>query len=171
MLIGITGRAGVGKDTLADRLVALHGYTKYSLATPIKALLNARFGWDMEQWIDRNWKENGHAGGYSPRSWAQWLGTEVGRTIAGADVWVNLMADAYQECGVNMVVPDVRFDNEARCIENMDGVIIKLERPDAPSVNAHVSEAGISQIYINYTFINRGTKDELLAAVETALKL
>lgn len=35
-IIGITGQAGAGKDTAADRLVSDHGFVKVSLADPLK---------------------------------------------------------------------------------------------------------------------------------------
>jgi len=35
-VIGVTGQAGAGKDSAADRLVASHGYIKISLADPLK---------------------------------------------------------------------------------------------------------------------------------------
>lgn len=112
-LIGLTGRAGSGKDTFADYLVRVHGFQKYALAGPLKAMLNQRFGWTMEQWNDREWKEAANlvhkqdidwqCGGmdfgtpsYSPRQLAQWLGTEVGRAI-GPNVWVNMMVRAWEE--------------------------------------------------------------------------
>lgn len=173
-LIGITGRSGVGKDTLADALVAHFGYSKYSLAQPIKALLNSRFGWTDAEWRDRSFKETGHPQcGYewqgspryfSPRSWAQWLGTEVGRNIGGEDVWVNQMEREWKQhtftCGPRngyqprMVVPDVRFDNEARRIRQLGGVVILVERPSAQPVRAHVSESGVSPELINARVVN-----------------
>jgi len=34
-IIGLTGKAGVGKDTVADALVELYGFTKYGFADPL----------------------------------------------------------------------------------------------------------------------------------------
>lgn len=48
-LIGITGKAGVGKDTLSHYLHIICGYHRYALAQPIKDALNQRFGWTSEQ--------------------------------------------------------------------------------------------------------------------------
>jgi hypothetical protein len=171
-VIGFTGKAGAGKDTLAAWLVENHGYKRYSLADPIKDLLNARFGWKPEQWDDRVWKEdpNGIHGchhstrdGYvpfSPRSWAQWLGTEVGRALAGQDVWVNaLFVKAAAEGSHRIVIPDVRFDNEAAAIRHMGGAVIRVTR-DVPGVAPHVSESGVDEELTDYTVKNSGRVSE-----------
>ena len=189
-LIGITGLAGVGKDTLADHLVSTHGYHRYSLAGPIKALLNARFGWTDAQWADRVWKERpalastfeyGGAAGvadpmYSPRQMAQWLGTEVGRTIGGPDVWLTLMESEWHRLNrrpgtvaARMVVPDVRFDNEARRIYALGGVVIRIIRPGTEPVNAHVSEKGVQDRFVNVEVINDDSVEVLINRAVTAL--
>lgn len=171
-LIGITGRAGSGKDTLADYLVRQFGYVKYSLSKPIKDILNERFGWTEKDWENRAWKEAQmpHCGAsvrnitinFSPRSWAQWLGTEVGRNIGGEDVWVNMMERAWRDlledrsmwADALMVVPDVRFNNEARRIHELGGAVIRVVRDGVADVNAHVSELGISDELVNVEVIN-----------------
>jgi len=178
-LIGITGLAGTGKDTLADHLSKTFGHEKYAFATPIKELLNARFGWMMEMWDDRSWKESDQpeAGRredweeynhFSPRSWAQWLGTDVGRVIGGEDVWVKRMVSRWY--GVHgsrrpsaMIIPDVRFDNEADTIRGMGGVVVKLLRPCAVPVNAHVSEKGVRSEFIDATITNDRCVDDFLS--------
>ena len=40
-IIGITGRARSGKDTLAEFLVSDHGFVKLSFAAPIRAFVAA----------------------------------------------------------------------------------------------------------------------------------
>jgi hypothetical protein len=194
-LIGITGVAGVGKDTLADYLVREHKFVKYALADPIKRLLNDRFGWTMEDWQDRAWKERSeinagwkkHGGRhFSPRSWAQWLGTEVGRFLAGEDVWAHKMADAWHALdreivyyrdlamdpprGQLMVVPDVRFDNEARIIGNLGGVVIRVVRQDAKPVEQHASELGVDNRYVHCMVENYGSIPDFLARAEATLE-
>jgi hypothetical protein len=175
-LLCLSGRAGVGKDTLADHLVREHGYVKYRFADPLKKLLNERFGWRPEQWDDRYWKEASDplCGGkledcmvreFSPRSWAQWLGTEVGRTIGGKDVWVDAMWRQYQAetPGQRMVVCDARFDNEAASFWARGGDVLHIERPGAAAVLAHASEAGIDEEFWSYSVVNDCSIDEFLA--------
>ncbi len=168
-LIGLTGKAGSGKDSVADALVAKYGYAKYSFAQPLKELLNERFGWTMEMWADRLWKEcpalhaldRNHIPivGYSPRQLAQWLGTDILRRFAGPDVWVELMrqrVDKLEIQGVpGVVVADVRFDNEAVAIIARGGLVLHLTNPDAGAVAAHVSELGASEALVDGFFAAR----------------
>lgn len=178
-IIGLTGRAGAGKDTVADYLVQHHGYTKRSLATPIKELLNARFGWTMEDWEDREWKERpciGNIGGLanlSPRQLAQWLGTEVGRTLGGPDVWIEkLFNDG--GAGKYLVIPDIRFQNEAMYLFNNVPQgrlrIFEVIRYTAYPVESHISEAGIPRAFVHDIITNKGDFEALFTEVEAVLR-
>lgn len=177
-LIGISGKAGVGKDTLADYIVRTYGFQRYGFADPIKELLNKRFGWTMEDWNDRAWKEGptiqvlarphplGHCQNLvqqklSMRELAQWLGTEAGRETHGEDCWVNVFQRRWIEAGApKTVIPDVRFENEAAKIRQHGGIIIHLKR-DVEAVAEHKSEAGIIQHPNDYILYNKGTIERL----------
>lgn len=180
-LIGITAAAGSGKDTLADHIAANFGHVKYALASPIKQLLNERFGWTDEMWNDRQWKEAGHPqcgsiwnGGprhFSPRSWAQWLGTDVGRAL-DANVWVNQMLVKWERLprSQGLVVPDVRFNNEAHAIREHLGVIVRIDRPSATPINAHISENGVDPSLIDATISNDRSIDDFLTEAVSVLR-
>jgi hypothetical protein len=49
MLIVLSGEAGAGKDSVADILVANHGFVKHSLATPLKRFAADMFGFTATQ--------------------------------------------------------------------------------------------------------------------------
>jgi len=50
-IVGVTGQAGSGKDTVADHLVNNHGYVKIALADPIKRFGREVFGFtDTQLW-------------------------------------------------------------------------------------------------------------------------
>jgi hypothetical protein len=182
-LIGITGRAGAGKDTVADYLVNMLGYTKYPLSAPMKKILNDRFCWTDANWADREWKEAPlRAAGsldvdfgvncFSPRSWAQWLGTEVGRAIGGEDVWVNMVKRAWANDGHGFaVVPDIRYDNEARALKSQGAVILRVLRPDVGNVLAHSSEKGISDYLVDANVPNTLTVNSLIDRSLLALRV
>jgi hypothetical protein len=177
-IIGLTGRpvAGAGKDMLADYLAERYGYVKYAFAAPIKQLLNARFGWSMEQWKDRAWKEtpslmHGSAGSnrrFSPRSWAQWLGTEVGRFISPM-VWVDLMEREFRAHDRRMVITDVRFDNEAERVRLLGGRVWCIVRPSARAIAPHISEQGVQSKLLDALLANTRTPDYLYSQAEELL--
>lgn len=185
MLIGITGRAGSGKDTLADQLVRQHGAVKYSFALPIKQALNAAIGWDLSQWEDRLWKEAVQEWlGKSPRELAQTLGTEWGREYVHPQLWVLLasrryrlhLANAYAEHGATaaaapFVIPDVRFDNESHWINEAGGVLIEVRRPQAAAIAAHKSEIGLDPSIARVVVENDADIVTFLQRCETALGL
>lgn len=151
-LIGITGLAGSGKDTLADALVFDRGATKYNFALPLKQALNACFGWTMAQWDDRVWKETVIEWlGKSPRQCAQTLGTEWGREQVHPGLWLLLAEQRYHEHRRQLspgafVIADVRFENEARMIHDNGGIVVKVSRIDVRPINAHVSEKGVDDV-------------------------
>ena len=164
-IVGISGKAGSGKDTLAALLVKQHGYHRRALADPIRELLNDRFDWDPEFWNSREWKEtrNAAAGNKSPRDWSQWLGTEVGRGLAGDDVWVNALARdwALMEYPL-LVVPDIRFNNEAEWIRSIGGIMVNVTRPGVAPVRSHRSEAGVDEDLIDLSLRNDGSPQSVL---------
>lgn len=177
-LIGIAGPAGAGKDTVADRLVAKHGFSRYSLAGPIKAALNAAFGWSPEQWDDRAWKEARICRlGFSPRRAAQTLGTEWGRAL-NSNLWLLLAErfierckamDSFDPIAHGIVIPDIRFEDEAAWVRKQGGVLWHITRGDCASIEAHASEAGVSVAPCDLTLHNSRDIDFLLGMVDVAV--
>ena len=185
-IIGLCGKAGAGKDTAADYMVARHGFVKYSMAQPIKAMLNAAFGWSPEHWNDRAWKEAkiDHYGS-SPRIMAQTLGTEWGREVINSDLWVRIAAD-YVHCRQlisqrediprykGVVIADIRFINEATWINAYPGgMLARVDRPASMMglVNEHKSEAGLPVGLISGLLRNDSHVDDLYAEVDQMLEI
>jgi len=168
MIIGLTGKAGTGKDTAADYLVNRHGFAKLSFATALKRGLNAMFGFSMKQWDDREWKETVLPElGKSPRQLAQTLGTEWGRQLVKQDLWPSLaMAEAVGM--TNAVLTDVRFDNEAHAVNNEHGYVIRIER-NVQAVAEHSSETGISAHLVADTIINNGSVHDMYDQLDIIL--
>jgi hypothetical protein len=67
----------------------------------------------------------------SPREYQQILGTEVVRKVRD-----TAFVDAVACCAGDIVVPDVRFSNEA----NVFDLLLYVYRPDSPRVANHASE-------------------------------
>ena len=165
LLIGLCGPAGCGKDTVA-KYMANCGFTRYTLAMPLKKGLEAMLGIDLAVWDDRHLKEAVIPWlGKSPRQVAQTLGTEWGRQQVHPDLWVKLMLrkwdEVRQSLSPRMVVTDVRFENEALAIINSGGTVWRIEREGVASVAEHVSEKGLPPALIEGVVKNYGSLDQL----------
>ena len=168
-LIGIAGRARSGKDTVANFIVAAIGGYRYSFADPIRAMLTP-LGVDMS---DPYWQARKEdiipALGVSPRRMMQTLGTEWGRNLISYDLWLVLAHQRLLHSGPGMVIPDVRFENEATWVRKHGGRILHVIRPDAKAVEAHASEAGIEMQDADARLFNSGTLEELQLSVRELL--
>ncbi len=137
-LIGLTGKAGCGKDTAA---AALTEYRRESFAGPLKSMLCAAGILTRAQIEDRELKEKTLDWcDRSPRQLMQTLGTEWGRA-QDPDFWVKLAERNLRD--EPTVFTDVRFENEADFIRRNGGLVIHIQRGEVSPVSAHVSECGV----------------------------
>jgi hypothetical protein len=170
-LIGITGRARSGKDTVANFVIAAVGGYRYSFADPIRAMLMP-LGIDMS---DPYWQARKEdvipVLGVSPRRMMQTLGTEWGRNLISPDLWVVLAHQCLLRNGPGMVIPDVRFENEAAWVRKHGGRIIHVVRPNVAPVEAHASEDGIEVLPEDAQLSNSGTLEELQLSVRELLRV
>ena len=169
-LVGFTGKAGAGKDTLADYLVQEHHFIKLSFAGPLKAMM-ATVG--MPEPKDREAKEQPLEGfNFTWREAAQRLGTEWGRSL-DPDIWVKIMENAIQRFSdeANIVFADVRFENEAAMIRRLGGRILHVTGRAADlGVNAgHASEAGVAFADGDALIPNGGQLDDTLSQLRNTL--
>ena len=137
-LIGIAGPARAGKDTLASYMLDnLDGdWSRSSFADPIKAMLEVigvDCSDDAKAVIDERFC-------YTPRHMMQILGTEWGREMIHGNIWVE--AFARLNAGKCVIVPDVRFENEADLVRE-HGVLIHLVGRGGID-GSHVSENAIT---------------------------
>jgi len=118
--------------------------------------------------------------GVSCRSMLQTLGTDWGREKVHRDLWLNCMKkriEAYTDvCNLGyshalVVITDVRFDNEAKLVKELGGVVVQVCRDTVPEVGDedHPSEAGVSPHLIDMTVKNNGTVEEFGEALKEAL--
>lgn len=183
MLIGLTGAAGAGKDTVASHLFQKHGCLKLGFADPLYHMVSAMTGLPVEQLADRKVKEADIAWvGTSPRRLLQTLGTEWGRGTLGDDIWINGLfrrIEKYQAAlgrwQAGFVVTDVRFANEAKAIRERGGHIVEIVRPTPlagvpDEARQHSSEAGIPDELIDVTIVNDTDVAGLLARVDKAIE-
>lgn len=164
-IIGITGLARSGKDTVANFIIASRGGYRYSFADPIREMVRA-LGIDMsEPYWQKNKEEIIPALGASPRRIMQTLGTEWGRQLINPNLWLILAQQRLLRHGPGMIIPDVRFPNEAGWVRKHGGLLIHLSRPGVEPVAEHVSESGVERDPMDALLFNTGTLEELQTAV------
>jgi len=164
-IIGIAGRKGSGKTTLAEAMVQ-YGWVHDSFAAPIRRFLCILF--DIDQLDLEAIKEAPQRalGGRTPRQVMQLLGTEWMRAYCGQDVWLNALRARIAStigAGRNVVISDVRFENEAKFIRDLGGVVVWLERSAVCGIDEHVSERGFPPHLIDHFIENDRDLDYLHA--------
>lgn len=100
------------------------------------------------------------------------FGTDVVRTLYGDSIWCDLAARSVsllRAAGRAAVITDCRFDNEARTVRGLGGVVVRIVRPDTAAVDPHVSERGVSDELVDLEISNSGTLDDLHATVNASL--
>ena len=145
MIIGICGLIGSGKGTVADLLVKEHNFSKISFADKLKDGVATVFGWDRamlegdtdtsRKWReqeDKYWsKETGRK--ITPRLVLQEFGTECMRDGFYDGIWISLVKQKIlQNPKTNWVIPDVRFPNEVKMIQNAQGEVWQVRRGELP---------------------------------------
>jgi hypothetical protein len=168
-IIGLTGYAGSGKDTVREILEKRWHCTGFAFADPMRAMVHTLLsvtGVDTRYARDRQLKElTIPEYGVSYRHLMQSLGTEWGRGIA-SDFWLRI-AEAYMaeltegDDDAICVISDVRFANEAAWIRKHGGVIWRVDRPGLNKVRNHVSESEIDTIVYDTVLPNDGTFEDL----------
>lgn len=161
-LIGLAGKAGSGKNALADYLQneLPEYYTQDSFALSIKLGLAAMLGiplWELDKRKDAG--DTHPLLGKTYRHMLQTLGTEWGRHMIHEDIWGLLITErilSNQRVDCIPIITDVRFDNEAALIHRLGGKVIYIDRPVANcrDVGTHVSETSLSPEAIDYTILN-----------------
>jgi hypothetical protein len=166
-LIGLSGYAQSGKDTVASILVRDFGYERIAFADPIKDLLyliNPTIDRVALQYIvDNNGWEAAkqHA---EVRQMLQDLGVGA-KELFGSNFWIDIaLAKAKQEHKV--VITDVRFKNEAQMITVSGGELWRIERPFTGPVNDHVSELELEK----HPFDRRVYNNSGLKGLENSVK-
>jgi hypothetical protein len=130
-IIGVSGKAGVGKDYLTiNYLVPMitrgRTYCVVSFADHFKIDSIVKDG------LDRN-KVYGSKDRIT-RQFLQQRGTEEGRMKYGENIWVNILNELiiqYEKRGIEFVfITDCRFENEVKFIHDNNGVVIKIVAGD-----------------------------------------
>jgi cytidylate kinase len=177
MIIGISGYAQSGKDTVANYLVKHYGFTKISFADPIRKALYAlnpkvniadMLGVSLVAAVNGMGWENVKAESSETRSLLQRMGTEVGREMYGKDFWVNQAMLKAQE-HEKVVLADVRFENEVQAILGASGAVWRVSKPGVEAANSHLSETSLDTYKFDKHIYNGGSLEELYSIVDNLI--
>jgi Deoxynucleotide monophosphate kinase len=181
MIIGFTGVKGAGKDTAAQFLIDTYEFEKVAFADPLyEAVVNLfhvprtwlekhKHNPDARVNMVRMYNEHGlldaveHASNMTLREFLQRFGTEMGRKTFGSNFWVDIWENYLYQNSMrddDIVVPDVRFQNEVERIASMGGVVVRINRP-GHEPDGHESEEPLPSILIDEEISNSGTIDDL----------
>ena len=172
-LLGICGRKGSGKDTVADFIARRYGFKKRALAQPIKEICGRLFDFSEAQLNGALKEEVAPRWGVSPRRLLQVVGTELFQHKLGEafpqvaqDLWVRQLLKGYQEEPI--VVSDVRFNHEAAALRHLvpGTYILRIERPELDKSDLHASEASVEQVVPDHVIVNDGDRKSLCNKVE-----
>lgn len=175
LLIGLTGAAGAGKDTVASWLEHEWAFERMAFAEPLLLMLHQLFayaGVDGAWAVERALKEKPTTLGYSYRHLVQTLGTEWGREQIAPDFWVRVAAQRIDSTPLlaasHIVFSDVRFPNEAAWIKSRGGYLARVWRQidHLPAVRPHQSEQHADELETDTELLNLGSIASLQLQVD-----
>lgn len=189
IVVGIGGSLESGKDTVARRLTEHWGFERRGFADALKVevrntlprtlLTMTRLWWDAAGLS--GWPGDEQAVDYMVKTKPPWLrvllqeyGSEL-RRGDDPDYWVDqwLLATTGWRVPVDwrVAVPDVRFENEARCLTTLRAhghtvALVRVERPGHAG-DGHVSERGLDGwTRWDAVFKNDGTVSDLWTVID-----
>lgn len=143
MIIGISGKAGSGKDTLAFFIEERSEARILHFADPLKMAVCTMAGLSYDDVYTQEGKQHtiDWLDGITVRELLQKVGTAV-RNEIHPEFWIRRLLESSKNSKATLLVPDVRFPNEADAIKNAGGFLIRLERNGAGAGN-HISETAL----------------------------
>ena len=139
-LIGLLGRSRVGKDTVAELLRAAYPEKEYRIwrfAEPVKRAVAALYGFTPAE-METDKKETVcPRRGVSPREAMQFV-TRTYMDKHGSGFFSEQLLYAWEQTRIHtgvppsVIIPDVRYPDDIARIREHGGVVIKVERPNAP---------------------------------------
>lgn len=165
MIIGLSGKARAGKDTVAAILVEDYGFTKLAFADVIKAAVYtldpiiSLSGLRLQHLVDANGWE---AAKEFPevRRLLQVFGSEVGRDMIDPQLWIEITMHGIK-ASANVVISDVRFKNEAEEIKYQGGQVWRITRAINDTIDFHRSETELDSWNFDQYIPNNSTLEDL----------
>lgn len=195
LLLGLAGRSGAGKDTVADILCEAYQFHRLAFADPLRAEIATAFGVDLSIFandaksrrlpalaIDRCTDIDFRAAvgklgvnftaPRSPREIMRWWGTEY-RRAQHPYYWTRKASDTLHQAMRNgfrrIVITDVRFQNEADFVHFYNGRLWQIKRATADyEPVTHLSEAEIGELQPDVVIDNNRSVSTLVSTVQQA---
>lgn len=188
MIIGISGKAGAGKDTAAKMLEVLYANPnisyedfanrKYKNFVDIQIVHFADTLKETAQVLFRigEWETNTQEG---KKTTINWIGKTVRELLQGIgqglrdaidfDIWVKILF-ANTKGWSNYIIADVRYPNEIKAIKERNGILLRIDREGAGAGN-HSSEIALDDykewdVHIK----NNGSIEDLFEAMRIFTK-
>ena len=188
MIIGISGKAGSGKDTAAKMLEVLYANPdisyedfankRYKNFADIQIVHFADSLKETAQVLFRigEWETNTQEG---KKTTINWIGKTVRELLQGIgqglrdaidpNLWVKILF-ANTEDWSNYIIADVRYPNEVYAIKKRNGILLRIDRKGAGAGN-HSSETALDDykewdVHIE----NNGSIEDLFEAMKIFIK-
>ena len=145
VLIGIIGKKSSGKSTIASHLVNHYKFEEYAFANALKNACVEIFGLSYNQVystyekevVDPYWN-------LTPRQILQDVGTIFRNMYIFNNkykhIWIKSVERQIFNKPYNIVISDVRYQDEADMIKDKGGILLKVIRPNLISTDSHESE-------------------------------
>lgn len=195
MILGISGKAGAGKDTVCKMIVYTIWY--YNCSQHLQPFSLEHYNNTYEKFGDviyfTYWYKTSFANKLKQclsdilnvsiskfednefkKSEVEWLGITVRELLQKFGTAIrNEVSDDFWvkaclnnlEKDGNYLITDVRFKSEAKGIKDLEGIIIRVNREGAGAGN-HISEIDLDDYSFDYVINNDGDMEDLLLKVK-----
>lgn len=164
-LVGVMGAARSGKTTVSDYLQERYGFKRLSFADALKEMIiqaltkappppvdpyvaevHVPYGVDImagipkagSEQLEGTWRSKMYTHRTPFSRWLmQFMGTEIFRDQVDEDYWIKQWLKVYYQTPGDIVIPDVRFPNEAACLKRLGGEIWRTVRLDQGEAIEH----------------------------------
>ena len=181
MIVCLSGRARVGKDTLGkilqDKFKENYFIMAYADALKRKcrddfSLSRAQLYGDLKEVEDERYpRSDGSC--WTPREILQHIGTEAYRAVDDA-FWVQQVFKYIDRNELeNVIITDGRFPDEIEAVKERGGIHIRIQRNHDLEVHgtSHASETSLENVdNADYIISNDGSIAELEAMADTLIK-
>lgn len=201
MIIGISGKIGSGKDTLArailynasktvsgdryyvdaqewiDNFISESNISSWEIrkyGEKLKQIASMLTGIPREKFEDQQFKSTELGPEWDSmtvREFLQKLGNDALRFKLHQAVWTNALFSEFTPES-NWIISDMRYPNEAECIKEKGGIVVRIVRPSNPyPESTHISETALDDYKFDYEIKNEGTIEDLVIKAGALLML